>query len=198
MAMTALGLLMCAWTLQSCKDDDLLLTGQPSWLGNSIYERLSDEGQYKTMLRLIDDLGQHDVLSQTGSKTIFAANDSAFQVWFKNNLWGVSSYEQLSLSQKKLLLNNSMVNNAYLIELLSNVSANPPKEGLCMRRETATSIYDSVEVITPDMMPNTKAWAKYKEAGKSIRVMKDATTAPMIHLLPTCSIMSLLVRTWRR
>ena len=184
MAMTALGLLMCAWTLQSCKDDDLLLTGQPSWLGNSIYERLSDEGQYKTMLRLIDDLGQHDVLSQTGSKTIFAANDSAFQVWFKNNLWGVSSYEQLSLSQKKLLLNNSMVNNAYLIELLSNVSANPPKEGLCMRRETATSIYDSVEVITPDMMPNTKAWAKYKEAGKSIRVMKDATTAPMIHLLP--------------
>ena len=183
-AMTALGLLMCAWTLQSCKDDDLLLTGQPSWLGNSIYERLSDEGQYKTMLRLIDDLGQHDVLSQTGSKTIFAANDSAFQVWFKNNLWGVSSYEQLSLSQKKLLLNNSMVNNAYLIELLSNVSANPPKEGLCMRRETATSIYDSVEVITPDMMPNTKAWAKYKEAGKSIRVMKDATTAPMIHLLP--------------
>ena len=168
MAMTALGLLMCAWTLQSCKDDDLLLTGQPSWLGNSIYERLSDEGQYKTMLRLIDDLG----------------NDSAFQVWFKNNLWGVSSYEQLSLSQKKLLLNNSMVNNAYLIELLSNVSANPPKEGLCMRRETATSIYDSVEVITPDMMPNTKAWAKYNEAGKSIRVMKDATTAPMIHLLP--------------
>lgn len=38
-AVAACGLLMCAWSLQSCKDDDLLLTGQPSWLGNSIYER---------------------------------------------------------------------------------------------------------------------------------------------------------------
>ena len=183
-AMAACGLLMCAWSLQSCKDDDLLLTGQPSWLGNSIYERLEEDGQYKTLMRLIDDLGQHEVLSHTGSKTLFAANDSAFQAWFKNNLWGVSSYEQLSLAQKKLLLNNSMVNNAYLIELLSNVSANPPKEGMCMRRETATSIYDSVQIVTPDMMPKSKAWAKFKDNGKSIRVLKDATTPPMIHLLP--------------
>lgn len=183
-AIAACGLLMCAWTLQSCKDDDLLLTGQPSWLGNSIYERLQDDGQYKTLLRLIDDLEQREVLAHTGSKTLFAANDSAFQEWFKNNLWGVSSYEQLSLAQKKLLLNNSMVNNAYLIELLSNVSANPPKEGLCMRRETATSEFDSVQIVTPEMMPKTKAWAKFKDNGKSIRVMKDATRAPMIHLLP--------------
>ena len=184
MAIAACGLLMCAWSLQSCKDDDLLLTGQPSWLGNSIYERLEEDGQYKTLLRLVDDLEQKEVLSHTGSKTVFAANDSAFQVWFKNNLWGVSSYEQLTLAQKKLLFNNSMVNNAYLIELLSNVSANPPKEGMCMRRETATSIYDSVQVVSPDMMPNTPIWAKYRDNGKSIRLLKDATTPPMIHLLP--------------
>ena len=184
-AMAACGLLMCAWSLQSCKDDDILLTGQPSWLGNSIYERLAEDGQYKTLVRLVDDLDMKEVLSHTGSKTIFAANDSAFEAWFKNNLWGVGSYEQLTLAQKKLLLNNSMVNNAYLIELLSNVSANPPKEGLCMRRETATSLYDSVQIVTPDMMPtNSPAWNKYRLAGKSIRVMKDATKAPMIHLLP--------------
>jgi len=183
-ALAACSLLMGAWLLQSCKDDDILLTGQPSWLGNSIYERLQDDGNYTTVLRLIDDLGQHDVLSQTGSKTLFVANDSAYQEWFKRNDWGVSSYGQLSLAQKKLLLNNSMVNNAYLIELLSNVSANPPKEGMCMRRETATSIYDSVEIVTPDMMPNTPIWAKYRDNGKSIRLLKDATTSPMIHLLP--------------
>ena len=183
-AIAACGLLMSAWSLQSCKDDDLLLTGQPSWLGNSIYERLEEDGQYKTLLRLVDDLGQKEVLSHTGSKTVFAANDSAFQEWFKNNLWGVSSYDKLTLAQKKLLLNNSMVNNAYLIELLSNVSANPPKEGMCMRRETATSIYDSVQIVTPEMMPNTAIWAKYRDNGKSIRVLKDATTPPMIHLLP--------------
>ena len=58
--------------MSSCSDD--MLTGQPSWLGNSIYERLQDEGNYQTTLRLIDDLGQKEVLSKTGSKTLFVAD----------------------------------------------------------------------------------------------------------------------------
>ena len=183
----ACGLLMGASVFQGCKNDDVL-TGQPSWLGNSIYERLEEDGNYTTMLKLIDDLGQHEVLSHTGSKTLFAANDSAFNQWFTKNPWGVNRYEQLSMSQKKLLLNNSMINNAYLIELMSNGRPqgddNSPEEGRTMRRETATSIYDSVQILRPDQMPNTQAWAKFKDNGKSIPILKDATTAPMIHFLP--------------
>lgn len=182
LGVAACGLLMGALAVQSCSDD--VLTGQPSWLGNSIYERLQEDGNYTTLLRLIDDLGQTEVLSHTGSKTLFAANDSAFQQWYGNNSWGVKRYEELTDSKKKLLLNNAMINNAYLIELLSNVSGNPPLEGMCMRRETAVSIYDSVDVIRPDQMPNTTAWKRYKDAGKSLRIFKDGTTAPMIHFLP--------------
>lgn len=182
----ACGLLLGTWSMQGCKDDTLL-EGQPSWLGNSIYERLEEDGGYTTLLRLVDDLGQHEVLSHTGSKTLFAANDSAFDVWFRQNSWGVSNYGQLSNSQKKLLLNNSMINNAYLIELLSNVSGNPPKEGKCMRRETAVSIYDSVEIMKPEQMPNTAAWKRFKQSGKSIPIFKDATPAPMIHFLSAFS-----------
>ena len=187
LAFVALGLLVGASVLQGCKDDNVL-TGQPSWLGNSIYERLEEDGQYKTMLRLVDDLGQHEVLSHTGSKTLFAANDSAFQAWFAKNSWGVGSYERLSLSQKKLLLNNSMVNNAYLIELLSNGRPqgedNHPEEGRTMRRETATSIYDSVQIMRPSQMPSTEVWAKFKDKGRSIPILRDNTSAPMIHFLP--------------
>ena len=183
----ACGLLMGASVFQGCKNDDVL-TGQPSWLGNSIYERLEEDGNYTTMLKLIDDLGQHEVLSHTGSKTLFAANDSAFKQWFTKNPWGVNRYEQLSMSQKKLLLNNSMINNAYLIELMSNGRPqgedNAPEEGRTMRRETATSIYDSVQILKPSQMPNTEVWAKFKNNGKSIPILKDATTAPMIHFLP--------------
>ena len=183
----ACGLLIGTSALQGCKDDDVL-TGQPSWLGNSIYERLDEEGNYKTMLKLIDDLGQHEVLSHTGSKTLFAANDEAFQKWFGENSWGVNSYDKLSLAQKKLLLNNSMVNNAYLIELLSNGRPqgedNHPEEGRTMRRMTATSVYDSVQIMRPDQMPNTEVWAKFKNSGRSIPILKDATSAPMIHFLP--------------
>ena len=183
----ACGLLIGASVLEGCKEDNVL-TGQPEWLGNSIYERLEESGDYTTMLRLIDDLGQHEVLSHTGSKTLFAANDAAFQQWFTNNSWGVNRYEQLSTSQKKLLLNNSMINNAYLIELLSNGRPqgedNHPEEGRTMRRETATSIYDSVQILKPSQMPNTPVWAKFKNSGRSIPILKDATAAPMIHFLP--------------
>ncbi len=182
-AMLGCGLLMGVWSLQSCEDDNIL-TGQPSWLGESIYAQLQKEGEYSTLLRLIDDLDQKEVLSHTGSKTLFAANDEAFQKWFEKNTWGVKSYNQLSLAQKKLLLNNSMINNAYLIELLSNVSGTPPMEGLCMRRETATTIYDSVHVMSPAEMPNNYTWQKYRDGNKRIPILMDATTAPMIHFLP--------------
>ena len=187
-AMVTCGLLMSVWALQSCKDDDILLTGQPDWLGNSIYERLQDEGNYTITLRLIDELGQKEVLSHTGSKTLFAADDAAYAEWFKNNSWGVDSYDKLSMAQKRLLLNNSMVNNAYLIELMSNAKsegdAGAPDEGRTMRRETATSVYDSVYIMPASAMPNTDSWASFKQRGKSIPLMKDATTAPMIHFLP--------------
>ena len=187
LALAALGLLVGTSVLQGCKEDNVL-TGQPSWLGNSIYERLEEDGQYKTMLRLIDDLGQHEVLSHTGSKTLFAANDSAFQAWFAKNNWGVSSYERLSLSQKKLLLNNSMVNNAYLIELLSNGRPQGedrhPEEGRTMRRITATSVFDSVQIMRPSQMPLSDAWDDFRNRNKSIPILKDATSAPMIHFLP--------------
>lgn len=155
-AATALLMAAGATMLQSCDKD--VLTGQPSWLGNSIYDQLKEEGNYSYTLRLIDDLGQTAVLSQTGSKTLFAADDDAFNQWFQTNSWGVKKYEDLTQAQKKLIFNSSMVNNAYLIELLSNVSGNPPEEGMCMRRESAVSVFDSVARIYPDQMPNTAYW----------------------------------------
>ena len=173
--------------MQSCKDDDLILTGQPSWLGNSIYERLQDEGTYKYTLRLIDDLGETDVLSHTGSRTLFVAADSAYEAWFKNNKWGVSKYEDLTLPQKKLLLRNSMIDNAYLLELMSNETAEgdaaTPEWGRTMRRTTSASAYDSVYVMQPSEMPDNAYWAS-KRGGNAIRILKDVTEAPMIHFLP--------------
>lgn len=174
-------LLLGAAMMQSCEDD--VLTGQPSWLGNSIYERLQDEGNYTVMMQLIEDMGQKDVLSRTGSKTLFVADDQAFDQWFKTNTWGVREYRDLTVAQKKLLLNNAMVNNAYLIELLSNTSGNPPQQGKCMRRSTAASAYDSITFMKPEEMPATESWAAHRD-GEGIYILKDGTNAPMIHFLP--------------
>lgn len=171
-----------AATFPSCEDENL--TGQPSWLGNSIYERLQEMGNYKTTLKLIDELGETETLSHTGSKTLFAADDAAFEEWFRTNDWGARSYDQLSKAQKKQLLYSSMIDNAYLVELLSNVSGNPPQSGMCMRRATSLSIYDTVYTMKPAEMPAGELWDEYRDRTGGIVILKDATTPPMIHFLP--------------
>ena len=181
-AFFALVLLAGSGLTQSCTQD--VLEGQPSWLGNSIYEQLQNYGNYGYTIRLIDDLGQTAVLNRTGSKTLFVADDAAFDEFFKSNDWGVRRYEDLSTGQKKILLNSAMINNAYLIELLSNLQGNPPQEGLCMRRETAVSVLDSVSRILPSEMPATEYWDKHRGNARGIVLLRDNTGKPMIHFLP--------------
>lgn len=185
----AVGLLIGAFSFQSCSDD--LLTGQPSWLGNSIYEELQNQGNYTYTLRLIDDLGLTEQMSHTGSLTIFVADDATYDQWFKTNKWGVRSYDKLTTAQKKLLLNNQMISNAYLIELMSNVAATPPEKGLAMRRPTSASAFDSVYVMPyTKMSADQKAWDWYRANNKNIILFRDGAmgtsgiTAPMIHFLP--------------
>lgn len=196
----ATSLLLGAGVWQSCEKE--ILTGQPEWLGNSIYERLEEgievngkKQTFNTTLRIINDLpnNQAEVLSHTGSRTLFVTSDEDFEKWFATNDWGVRSYEDLTLAQKKILFYNSMINNAYLLELMSNVSGNPPQQGYCMRRATAASIQDTVFEMLPGEMPadnplgkpRLDAWRKYRDNGKTIKIFKDNTAAPMIHFLPS-------------
>ena len=112
------------------------------------------------------------------------ANDDVYDQFFSQKTWGAGSYDRLTMAQKKLLFNSAMVNNAYLIELLSSVSGPKPLKGQCMRRPTAASVFDSVTYVTPDRMPDTKYWQAFREAGKPIVLLRDNTAKPMIHFLP--------------
>lgn len=200
--LVAAGMLFGAGLMQSCDKD--ILTGQPSWLGNSIYERLQEgievDGQMKTFnttLRLIDDLGYKETLSRTGSKTVFVASDADYEKWFQSNSWGVTNYDELTLTQKKLIFNGAMINNSYLVDLMSNVPSTSenkdPEEGMCMRRETAASIYDNIPAMAKEDFPHNdaieedpvnKSWSVVSSLDKDIYILKDATAVPMIHFLP--------------
>jgi uncharacterized surface protein with fasciclin (FAS1) repeats len=174
--------------LFSCSGYDLD-EKSPSWLGNSIYSYLNDQGNYTNFVKLIDDLNYKDVLDRTGSKTMFVSDDDAFNRFYASNSWGVKSYSDLTTAQKKLLLNGAMVNNSYQTSTLSSTEG--PTEGDCMRRATAMTAYDSVPFLLQSEMPDTKYWAPYKNGkyaytlnGKTgILCMKDITTQPMIHFL---------------
>lgn len=180
---TSCSVAVMAALMASCGEKEELYE-EPSWLGNSIYERLQEDGNYNYTLRLIDDLGQKAVLSKTGSKTLFVAADGVYDAFFADNTWGVKGYDDLSEAQKKLLLNSAMVNNAYLVEMLSSVSGTTPLTGQCMRRATAASVLDSVSRIMPADMPATTFWAPYRQKAEGIVLLRDNTSKPMIHFLP--------------
>jgi len=166
--------------LSSCDGYDLA-EEDPSWLGESIYDYLKGDGNYTNMVRMIDDLGYAEVLAKTGSKTLFVADDAAFNRFYQGNSWGVRSYEGLSLAQKRLLLYGSMINNSCQVAYLS--SSEGPTEGDCMRRLTAMSEYDSVPVVRPSGMPDNPYWARYREGGDALVCMSDITAPPMIHFI---------------
>lgn len=161
----------------SCREDYFYDELLPEWLGSSIYEYLKDEGEYKTYIRLIDDLEYAEVLSLTGSKTLFVANDQAFAEFYKNNEWGVKKYEDFTLAQKKLIFNFSMINNAYLIETLSNYyDGNVYNEGTAMRRPTSLQAIDSIAFEQGDKLSNGKYFNSRREKG--IYILKDNTVIP--------------------
>ena len=175
------GVAVVSGLLASCSDGYDLAEKDPEWLGSSIYDYLSSEGNFTQTVRLIDDLGYGEVLAKTGSKTLFVANDEAFGRFYQNNTWGVRSYEDLTMAQKKLLLYGSMINNACQVAYLS--SSEGPVEGDCMRRLTASSEYDSIPVISPANMPEGPYWQYYRDHDKAIACANDFTAPPMVHFI---------------
>ena len=182
-------LVLTGW-MTSCvdKNEEVDAESKPEWLGESIYAELKNPNQnaltgtFSNYLRLVDDLGYAETLSRTGSKTVFPANDEAFERFFKNNDWGVTSYDQLTEAQKKLLLYSSMLDNAMLVSMLSNTSGSGGiVRGYAMKHQTTISATDTItHIYTPAGMPqNNRYWARFRNG---IDIVCDNTPPMMVHL----------------
>ena len=168
--------------LSSCSQYDLDERLPDGW-GSSIYSWLDEQGNYTNTVRLIEDLGYREVLAKTGSKTLFVADDEAYERFYQNNIWGVHSYAQLSEAQKKLLLRGGMMDNSMQLSTLPSVEGDPIREGEAMRRLASTSPYDSVPIITPENMPNNPYWAYYREQNKPIVCMTDNSDVTLVQFI---------------
>lgn len=206
-------LLAACGLMYACTDEFILDDEKPSWLNSSIYERLELEGNYKTYLKLLADKDVNregerpltDVLGRTGSKTVFVANDSAWDAFFaanaklpESNPWHyATSYENLSQSQKKLLVHTSMLNNAIVMEnLASSETSNnsSPVRGEYMRRYTDVLVTDSITYLSSKDLPQSynyyydggtdkDYWERFREirGGKGIWLANDSTVPMMLH-----------------
>lgn len=204
-------LLLTAGGLTSCKDDYTLDDEKPSWLNSSIYESLQEKGNFKNYLRLLGDPDVNplnarpltEVLSRTGSKTVFVTTDDMWEEFFRhnatlpeNNPWHTAtSYDNLSVSQKKLLIHTSMLNDAIVMENLASSEGDNITRGEYMRRYTDVETTDTVTYLDGNSLPisyNTKVdengkpceadyWWRFREAngGKGIYLVCDSSTSMM-------------------
>ncbi len=173
------------------KNEAVDAESKPDWLGGSIYQELTDPDQSKltgtftTYLRLINDIpGLSETLNRTGSMTVFPANDAAFEQFFKNNPWNVTSYEQLTTAQKQLLINSSMLENALLVGMLSNMTnGDAVDKGKVLKHETRVKLTDSVRYVSPadasQLPQNNKYWDRFRQKG--IHMVADASRPMMVH-----------------
>ena len=197
----AMFMLFVGGSLQSCQDwldvypyDD---PGDPEWLGPNVYDFLkkgTSGHSYSNFVAIIDSLGEKETLSRTGSKTLFVADDAAFDRFFNggNNVWGVKSVGEMTKAQMKIILYNSMLNNAMLLEMLSSKGAKEEDEGLRLRRETSANDIDTIPLVNGASVENHKNWPTYnkywdalhgKERTQKMRLAMDGTTAMMTHFI---------------
>ena len=203
-------LLAACGLMYACKDEFILDDEKPSWLNSSIYQSLEQKGNFRTYLKLLADKDVNpegedvrtltDVLNRTGSKTVFVANDSAWDAFFAANAllpeanpWHyATSYESLSQAQKKLLIHTSMLNNAIVMENLASSQSDgtsSPTRGEYMRRYTDVEATDSITFIPSESLPFSYSetdkdyWERFREVngGKGIYLAIDSTVPMMLH-----------------
>lgn len=172
--------------LPSCDDGYEWAQEKPVWLGQSIYDELARRGNFSIYLKMVDDLGRKDFLSQTGSVTVFVADDDTYRAYFQAH--GIDE-NHLSMPMKRYLVNSSMLENAYVLDLLTN---QPLQEGILkgqvMRRtNTQWTAYDSIPAIGPEEFPEASVsgdyWSQLREEGKPLYNIVDRGTMPMVHFI---------------
>lgn len=175
-------------SFSSCEQYDLDEKDPAGW-GASIYNYLEEQGNYTNTLKLIDDLNYREVLAKTGSKTLFVADDDAYKRFYANNEWNVKSYDQLSLSQKKMLLLGSMINSSYQAHDLASIEG--PITGQSIRRLSSMSVYDTVSVVnttdlpcmTPEALKHNDSWKKLAGKHDKVLLMHDMTVTPLVYFI---------------
>ncbi len=177
-------LFVCAM-VQSCRDEYFFDDTAPDFVGPSIYDYLDGQGNFTHFLQVIDDLDYGQVLDRTGSKTLFVADDAAFMKGIKDE-WGFDEYRQLTPAHKRIILKNAMLDNAYLLEMLSKMQSTgvnaEPIPGQCLRQESSAAVTDTIGLFTyRDLPKNNPDWDVFR--GKNIRLALDATQPMMLHFI---------------
>lgn len=135
-------LLLSLTVLFACKKKFDEYYERPTTLAPPVYQQLQAKGKFKTFLAVIDKSGYKATLSAAGYWTVFAPNDSAFQVYFKDNNLSV---ETMDSAKARALVQYMLVYNAFEKDRIDDYQSNTgwmPDQAFRRRTAYYTSFYD--------------------------------------------------------
>lgn len=117
---------------------------RPESLADPIYQQLQSMGRYNSLLACIDKAGYKDILSKAGYWTMFAPNDAAFVLYFKEK--GINSTADIDAATAQQIVKYSLVFNAFKTDRLPDFQAATGWiPNMAFKRRTA--YYDGASVV---------------------------------------------------
>lgn len=179
--LTLLSVALCGMIPTACTDKyEDMENHLPDWLNSNIYDYLANRGDCNYYVRLIDDCGYTDAMKVSGSNTLFFSNDASFERFFQTNKMGYRSYEELPYSFKMMLIK---VGTIPYSQLLDRLSLNDRGQ-VALRRVTDLEVDDTIPVVPASDLPDSKYFAPYRQAGKPLKLLSDATRWTLIQFFP--------------
>lgn len=95
----------------SCQSEREEYYERPAWLEETLYDQLKSSGNYNEYLKCLDRTGYGEILSRSGSYTIFAPTDEAFMEFYSQN--SMDGIEDMPIDKCRELVEYLMLNYAY-------------------------------------------------------------------------------------
>jgi len=80
-----LSALILVLVLFSCKKDEFDKYERPDWLAGKVYSQIQVNDSLKTFAKCLQLTGYDSIINISGSYTVFAPTDEAFQTYFNSN-----------------------------------------------------------------------------------------------------------------
>lgn len=123
---------------------------RPDYLEPPIYQQLEAQGNFNTLIKLIEKAGYKDILSKAGYWTMMAPNDDAFTAFFQEQ--GIANVTSVDSVMASKIVRYALIYNAFRTERLSDYQSRTGwEEDNAFRRRTA--YYDGFQTKTVNGSP---------------------------------------------
>ena len=108
--------------ISSCTDIyELDKYRHPEWLAGKLYTQLGEIGSLSTFKRCIEITGYDTIIDRTGSFTLFAPNNEAFNFWLSEHPEFNGSVENIPLDQLRRLVRYHIIQDAWTLQQIQRL-----------------------------------------------------------------------------